>query len=241
MNRKIRFDRHTLAAVALLALYFAVSIPVYLTQSLFLHHWLVWNVFLALLPPLFAWFFMRCQVKGLRLALAVLWFLFFPNSPYLVTDLIHLAHLSFDHWGEGRALYPWLTLMQVGISMFLATSMGLWSLSVMHRAMRRWRGPVAGWLMAGLVCIAGGYAVYLGRFLRFNSWDVLQPLRLLERALRYTDGFALWFSAGFAAYILFAYCIFRIFGALHRHQEKADGAAPGHAYRPNASPFSTKY
>ncbi|MCL2811437.1 MAG: DUF1361 domain-containing protein [Clostridia bacterium] len=212
--QKIRFDRSALAIIGLLLLYFAVSVPVYLTHSLFLHHWLVWNVFLALLPPLFAWLFMHCRFKGLRLMLAVLWLLFFPNAPYLMTDMIHLAHLSFVHWGEGRELYPWLTLMQTGISIFLATTMGLWSLSVMHRAMRRWGGPVAGWLIVGLVCLASGYAVFMGRFLRFNSWDVLQPLRLLEYTARYTDSFAIWFSAGFGLYILFTYCIFRAFGAL---------------------------
>jgi len=218
--QKIRFHRSALAIAGLLALYFVVSIRVYYTQSLFLHHWLVWNVFLAMLPPLFAWVFMHCRIKGLRLMLAALWFLFLPNAPYLVTDLIHLAHLSFDHWGEGRALYPWLTLMQTGISMFLATTMGLWSLSVMHRAMGRWRGPVAGWVMTVLVCMASGYAVFLGRFLRFNSWDVLQPLHLLGRAVRYTDDFGLLFSLSFGAYILFTYCIYRAFGALHAAMPK---------------------
>jgi len=199
--------------LGLLALYFAVSIPVLLTQPLFLHHWLVWNVFLAMLPPLFAWLFARCRIKWLRAVLAVLWGLFFPNAPYLVTDLIHLAYLSFDTRWEGRALYPWLTLMQVGISLFLATAIGLWSLSVMHRTVRNRRGAAAGWTAVGLTCAVSGYAVYLGRFLRLNSWDVLRPLHLLQRVFLHTDGFALRFSAAFGAYILCAYCIFRVFGA----------------------------
>ena len=227
---RIRFDRSVLAVLGLLAVYFAVSVPVYLTHTLFLHHWLVWNVFLATLPPLFAWLFIHCRIKGLRLALAALWLLFLPNAPYLVTDMIHLAHLSFDHWGSGRALYPWLTLMQTGISMFLATTMGLWSLGVMHRAIRNRAGPAVGWLSVALICMASGFAVYLGRFLRFNSWDVLQPLRMLERISRHTDAFALQFSASFGAFILFTYCIFRAFGGLHAH-----------SYRPNSKPLRTKY
>jgi len=213
---RTRIDRRpTLAAMGLLILYFSVSIPVYLTNTLFLHHWLVWNVFLAMLPPLFAWLFLHCRATGVRVALAALWCLFFPNAPYLVTDMIHLAHLSFVHWGEGREIYPWLTLMQAGISMFLATTMGLWSLSVMHRAMRNRWGSLAGWLTVVLNCAASGYAVYLGRFLRLNSWDVLRPDLLLRRALLYTDGFALRFAASFGAYVLFTYCIFRAFGALY--------------------------
>jgi len=62
--------------------------------------------------------------------------------------------------------------------------------------------------------MASGYAVYLGRFLRLNSWDVLRPMLLLQRALLYTDGFALWFSASFGAYIFCTYCVFRVFRAL---------------------------
>lgn len=209
-----RFDRPTLAAIGLLALYFAASIPVALTQTLFLHHWLAWNVFLAVLPPLLAWLFLRIRAKGLRAVLAVSWCLFFPNAPYLVTDLIHMAHLSFKTQGEGLALYPWLTLMQVGTSLFLSAIMGLWSLSVMHHAMRSRFGPVGGWVGVGLVCLASGYAVYLGRFLRFNSWDILHPLQLLQRALLHTDGFALGFSAAFGVYILFTYCVFRVFKTL---------------------------
>jgi len=210
-----RLDRPTLAAVGLLALYFAVSIPVFLTQPLSMHHWLVWNVFLAMMPPLFAWLFARCRVKGLRAALAVLWLLFFPNATYMVTDLMHMHNLTFHAWGEGRSLYPWLTLLQVGIAVFLSTTMGLWSLGVMHRAIRERGGSAAGWAAVGLICAGSGYATYLGRFLRFNSWDVLNPTHLLQRALLYTDGFALRFSAAFGAYILFTYCVFRAFGALH--------------------------
>ena len=220
---QMRFDRPTLAAMGLLTLYFAVSIPVSLTQSLFLHHWLVWNVFLAMLPPLFAWLFMRCRIKGLRAALSVMWCLFFPNAPYLVTDLIHIAHLSFSTRGEELALYPWLTLMQVGISLFLATTMGLWSLSVVHRALQRRCGSVLGWMAVGLICAASGYAVYLGRFLRLNSWDVLQPIRLLRHMLQFTNGFALGFSAAFGAYILCTYCIFLAFGALRAGRASYDG------------------
>jgi len=77
-------------------------------------------------------------------------------------------------------------------------------------------GPVAGWLSVGMICMACGYATFLGRFLRLNSWDVLQPLRTLERIVQHTDAFALQFSASFGAYILFTYCIFRAFGASHK-------------------------
>lgn len=208
------FGRSTTAAMCLLALYFAVSIPVALTQSLFLHRWLVWNVFLAMLSPVLAWAFMHCGKRGLRAALAALWCLFFPNAPYLVTDLIHIARLSFGAQAGRLALYPWLTLMQVGAAVFLATTIGLWSLGVMHDAARGRFGSLAGWAAVGLLCLLGGYGVYLGRFVRLNSWDVLRPIHLLQSVLRHMDGDAMRFSAAFGAYILFTYCVYRVYGAL---------------------------
>ena len=55
---------------------------------------LLWNLFLAWLPLLFALLALRWQKRPfLALAAAFLWLLFFPNAPYLVTDLIHLRRL----------------------------------------------------------------------------------------------------------------------------------------------------
>ena len=59
------------------------------------HVFLVWNLFLAYLPLLFAWLAYKSHKRPLLIVgLAFLWLLFFPNAPYLVTDLIHLRHVD---------------------------------------------------------------------------------------------------------------------------------------------------
>jgi len=57
--------------------------------------------------------------------------------------------------------------------------LGFVSLYLMHSLMSRILGPLPGWLFTAVVAGLSGFGIYLGRFLRFNSWDVLfRPLKL---------------------------------------------------------------
>lgn len=129
---------------------------------------LVWNLFLAGVPVLLAlvvetsW---RHDRRVLGAVFWVVWLFLFPNSPYLVTDLIHLREqpptpLWFDA----------LILGSAGIAGLLA---GFVSLHLVQAAVSRRRGAAWGWVMAVTVLGLSGFGVYVGRFARFNSWDLL--------------------------------------------------------------------
>lgn len=106
-------------------------------------------------------------------ALAFAWLLFFPNAPYIFTDLVHvLATWRQSFWAE------LMLILLVAMTGFLA---GFLSLQVMHGLATRLWGCVGGWLFVVMVSGLAGFGVYLGRFVRLNSWDVLNPARLLER------------------------------------------------------------
>jgi uncharacterized membrane protein len=150
------------------------------------HAYLVWNLFLAWLPLVFA----LCAAERFRatnnvrdrkfLALGIAWLLFFPNAPYIFTDLVHVL-------AKGRPTF-WAELMlilTVALTGFLA---GYLSLQVMHGlAARRW-GRAVGWVFVASVSGLAAFGVYLGRFTRLNSWDVLlNPLQLVQRT-----GWAAW-------------------------------------------------
>lgn len=143
------------------------------------HAYLMWNLFLAWLPLVFAVFAAErfTVANDLRdrkfLALGVAWLLFFPNAPYLFTDFVHvLVAWRPSFWTE-------LTLiLMCAMTGFLA---GFLSLQVMHALATRMWGRVKGWLFVAAVSGLAGFGVYLGRFERLNSWDVLtNPLRLLD-------------------------------------------------------------
>ncbi len=144
------------------------------------HLYLIWNLFLAWLPLLFAVLAVERfhAVNHPRdrkfLALAVAWLLFFPNAPYIFTDVVHVA----AHWRPS----VWAELMLILLGALTGFLAGFLSLRAMHSLAARVWGQSGGWLFVALVSGLAGFGVYLGRFLRLNSWDVLNPARLFEGA-----------------------------------------------------------
>jgi uncharacterized membrane protein len=129
---------------------------------------LLWNLFLAWIPLLIALTVYDAYRRGARLAVlapgALLWLLFLPNAPYIGTDFIHLAPLGPPLWFDG-----------VVISAFAWTGvlLGFVSLYLMHAIVRHRFGAPVGWGAAVATLGLTSVGVYLGRFLQWNSWDLL--------------------------------------------------------------------
>jgi uncharacterized membrane protein len=138
------------------------------------HFFLVWNLFLAWLPLLFAWLaYKSLRRPFLVVGLAFLWLLFFPNAPYLVTDLIHLRHLE--------PIPLWYDLILLFDFALVGLFLGLVSLRLMQAVVETHLGRPVSWLFVLLTLGISSLGVYIGRFLRWNSWDLfLRPLTLLQ-------------------------------------------------------------
>ena len=135
---------------------------------------LVWNLFLAWLPYLFAlWIVaLRQREPGARwrvVLLAVAWMLFLPNAPYIMTDFNHLLH--------PRAFPVMYDIVLIFAFAWTGLLLGVSSLHLLERAMRRAWGGVAAAAFVVLSAMLAGTGIYLGRFLRWNSWDVLKRPR----------------------------------------------------------------
>lgn len=124
---------------------------------------LVWNLFLAWIPMIFAVGFAVVRRRVWLIPLGVGWLAFLPNAPYLVTDLVHLR--------EGYDL--WRHILQYGFAAWTGIILGAVSLLLVHRRLGREFGPIFGWL--AVVCSVGlcAIGVVIGRFQRWNSWDLL--------------------------------------------------------------------
>jgi len=139
---------------------------------------LIWNLFLAWVPLLLALvtcdqFEQSPRKPGRLLACAASWMLFFPNSPYIFTDLIHLTASRHHYWMD---MFLILTCAITGLAI------GFVSLFLMQSLVRRRYGWLAGWFFISGVSALSGVGIYVGRFLRLNSWDVLfRPIQLFER------------------------------------------------------------
>jgi len=133
---------------------------------------LVWNLFLAWLPLGFAVLAGGFRPpRGRFLLCAFLWLLFLPNSPYLVTDLVHL---------KPRPPVPlWFDILLVQSFVLTGLLLGFLSLHLMHRRVSHSFGWRSGWLFTLVVLGLTAFGIYLGRFERWNSWDLFtSPLAL---------------------------------------------------------------
>lgn len=125
------------------------------------------NLFLAWMPYVFALLAVAAHQRAWPRAVfglfVALWLAFFPNAPYLITDWLYLAGWQQQLW-FGIIL---LTTFTVCGLLLAAVSLHLVQTVVALR-----RGPDAGIVICATALVLSGAGVYLGRFVRLNSWDL---------------------------------------------------------------------
>lgn len=170
---------------------------------------LFWNLFLGVIPFGISTVLSRFKTPALIFyPLALLWLLFFPNAPYVLTDLIHLRQHYAPLWYDLLMLFSfaWTSLM-----------FGFVSLADMQRLIQGRFNAVVGWLFAIVALALGSFGIYLGRFLRWNSWDVItEPKQLAwDIVERVTNPLAHIGTFGFTmlltAFLLLAYLTLQFF------------------------------
>ena len=145
------------------------------------YRFLLWNLFLAWIPYGCAALALVVRERWIRVLLALVWLFFFPNAPYLLTDFVHFRYnIEFAWWFDVGML---ATFACIGLMLALT------SLRLLHRQVEWAKGTTAGWLFVLGVCILSGFGVYLGRFVRLNSWDLAFNLDGVLRDLKavFTD------------------------------------------------------
>ncbi len=179
---------------------FMLIIRLSLTDSIF-GLFLVWNLFLAGIP-LFLAMWLR-QIRGERgnplvqMLLFIAWLLFFPNAMYIVTDLFHL---------KTRGMVPlWFDTILLFSGAWNGLLLGFKSLSIVQQIFTEMFNKTIGALLAVGFMFLAGYGIFLGRYIRWNSWDVVSnPVSLAAdiagHLLRphhhlYMYGFVLLFSS----------------------------------------------
>lgn len=185
---KVIFRRETAAPLSAVVFASSVCMALVLARMVWTGHvrdyrFLAWNLFLAWLPLVFALLASdahrrRPERNWTFRGLALAWLLFFPNAPYIFTDVIHLT-ATF----RGRF---WTDLVLILSCALTGLVLGFLSLFLMQGVVARSFGRAASWLFVAFVAALSGFGIYLGRFLRFNSWDVLlQPLALGRGVVRW--------------------------------------------------------
>ncbi len=233
MDGRLIPDHRVRVAVKALAFASTGSLAMLACRSVYIHRlelkFYVWNLILAWLPLVFA---LRVyQLVGQRPArwwplatCAVLWFLFFPNAPYLVTDFLHL---------RGRPPVPtWFDIVMMMSFAWTGLLLGYLSLMLMQETVRERRGVGWGWVFALTMLALGTFGIYLGRFARWNSWDVLvRPDGLVGDVIRRADlktnpeMFA--FMVTFLCFSLLSYAT--LYALTHLHHQHPPASSPPEA------------
>jgi uncharacterized membrane protein len=171
----------------------------------------LWNLFLAWIPFGLALLVYDRQRRGARLvellALGLLWLVFFPNAPYIVTDFSHLEEIS-----PGKIF--WYESVLIGTAASTGLVLGFISLYLIQAIVRRVADARYAWLFVFGVLALSSVGVYLGRVHRWNSWDVfVRPgSRLEQLAAVLVDPFAhprpIAITIAFTSFLLASYAIF---------------------------------
>lgn len=187
----------------------------------FAYRYLIWNLVLAWLPALsaFAAYNLHRRHRWINWVLvpgfALFWLVFFPNAPYLITDIMHLQR-------QAAAPY-WYDLLLFVAFAWTGFFLGLVSLLLMQEIVRKTAGARSSWVFAFGVLALSGFGIYLGRFLRWNSWDLfLNPGRLFADVTEqvqdpFTRFQAFVFSVLFAGFFLAMYLA--LVAVTHFHRE----------------------
>jgi uncharacterized membrane protein len=169
----------SLLAVGLFAgrVYLALSSAQPYTSHPLMYINLVWNLFLAWVPYLAslwaAGLYQRHPRRWPNLLIpGAVWLVFFPNAPYIVTDFMYL---------EVRPPIPiWYDVVLLSVFAWTGLFLAIFSLRTMQTLVRSFLGSLASWLFVLGSLGLGGLGIYMGRYLRWNSWDLFfQPRDVL--------------------------------------------------------------
>jgi uncharacterized membrane protein len=139
----------------------------------------IWNLFLAWVPFLLSIYTAALnnllpRQWWLLLPGSLIWLLFFPNAAYLITDILNIDL-------NAAPIEIWYDVMLVIAFSLAGLFLTVASLRCMQRVIHNLLGDALSWLFVLIVLGLTSIGLYLGRFLRLNTWDLFsQPTRILH-------------------------------------------------------------
>lgn len=203
-----RFKIISLLTVSMTLSIVLLLIRMKLNQSFFFL-FLVWNLFLAIIPyAITTYLSTRERLSNWSLLVwFCAWLLFLPNAPYIITDLLHLR--------MSNQYLMWLDVLLVTSFAYNGLVLFFLSLLDMEVILKSFMSAKKRFYLMLFILFLTGFGIYLGRFLRYNSWEILQdPLALfsdiIDIALHPTLHLQAWvFTLMFGAFLSVGYWMFK--------------------------------
>jgi uncharacterized membrane protein len=139
-------------------------------------YFLLWNLFLAVMPLLISIVIRNysAHLKWIQLLiLLLLWLIVFPNAPYMLTDYRHLQG------SYGLALLiDFISILYFAV---LAFVIAVISLNDIRQVLKPFMSSYSLFFIVLVICLLSGFGVFIGRDMRFNSWDLLsRPFEVIN-------------------------------------------------------------
>lgn len=147
------------------------------------YKFLIWNLFLAWIPYFISLFIKYIALyikksKSLKFFIflfSFIWLIFLPNATYIVTDFIYI--LKFPFYIPDKTFFTpnsliWFDIVLSSSFAFIGHIIGLISILIMHILFNKIFNKPLGWTLIIISIILSGYGIFLGRFIRLNSWDI---------------------------------------------------------------------
>jgi uncharacterized membrane protein len=165
----------------------ALSMATFVVRALFsgtllVYSNLVWNLVLAWIPYIFSFLaggLHRLFPKHWWMLVipAGIWLLFFPNAPYMLTDFLHLT--------PRPGIPLWFDILMLATFSWTGIFLAIASLRTMQSLVKYYLGGVFSWFFATFALGLSALGIYLGRFERWNSWDMLTHPKSIVKDLVY--------------------------------------------------------
>jgi uncharacterized membrane protein len=147
---------------------------------------LSWNIALAILVYVLSFivylYHQKQAYKYIPWIGSILWILFFPNSFYLLTDTIHFQNYDFFQMYPSiyqLEIYDWYVFFIVTVAMMLGVKLGLLSIANIKKMIPA-KYQKYEYLGLGILFLLSSIAIYLGRFIRLNSWNILDVRSIIS-------------------------------------------------------------
>lgn len=129
---------------------------------------LISNLFLAWIPFAISYFIYKTTKRTflfVKIILCISWVLFFPNSGYIITDIFHLDKYT--------SMPQWFDLLMLVLFSWSGITWGFISLQLIQKRFLTSKNTFVQITFILLIFFLSGVGIYLGRYERWNSWDVL--------------------------------------------------------------------
>ncbi|WP_394700534.1 DUF1361 domain-containing protein [uncultured Ilyobacter sp.] len=171
-----------------------------IVTSNYTYIFLIRNLLLTWIPLALSLILIKFYTKKIiKITAGFIWIIFYPNAPYMITDFIHYR-IFFNKWYD---------FLMISLSIFTGVLTGFLALLLLQKLIEVNFGKLNGWKFVILINISSSYGIYLGRFIRLNSWEIItNPYKLINGILNSLKIDTFFFILVFSFFLMLIYIAF---------------------------------